>query len=421
MRHKEGKDNMKLHRFLAMLLAIVLGFGGVLSQRPAIAAEKTTKNYLLLVEQTKGDWIAYDNAVHVTANGKAMVPAQLMARALGFLYEEYTKKVTQFSITKTEFNKNTYSEGDKAYVYQSSKSKSTQKKATSAALNRKNIYYCEVNTLSTLCHVSYFSGDAIKQYKKYGNVDGVYCISNVSKTKSIPNYKKVVTPYSQPWYKTFIDLNKKEPGETELYGVTFKARDRFLQTYETIDDLEGKRFPGYQAMKDKAKEYSEAYRKANKIKDNAIGYQLTVDTNQDFTYEKSTDTYFQAVSIRRERINHEDYWSINFSMQFRDNEADLNALKALCYFISSTPETLYNVITYDLFTESVLPAVPGIRIGREDENLIGILGREYGDFIIFVDEEMATGNSVDKNREYVYPDLPFTYYMGVSYYVKERN
>lgn len=412
---------MKSHRLLAFLLAMAVVFGGLLPVKQVSAAETKSKNYLILVEQTKGDWIAYDNIVRVTTAGKAMVPAQLMARALGYLYEDYARKVQQFALAKTEYNKNVYSVGDKNYIYQSGKTKSLKKEATAAAMNSNNVYYCEVNTLNTLCYVAYFSGNSIKQYKKYGDVDGIYCISTVSKAKSVPEYNKVYTPFSQLWYKTYVDLNVDEPGQTDLYGVNFKARDRFLQSYETSEDTDGKIFPVYRAMTNKAKVYTAAYRKANKIKADEIGYQLTVNTNMNFTYQKATYDYFQAFSIHNARINNEDYWLFNITMQFRDTEADLNSLKALCYFISSTPETLYNVITYDLFTESVLPGVPGVRFGRDDENLIGELSREYGDFEIFVDENMATGYYQDKNGEYIYPDSPFSYYMGITYYVKQAD
>jgi hypothetical protein len=251
-------------------------------------------------------------------------------------------------------------------------------------------------------------------------VDGVICFSAVKKTKNLPKYNKVYTPYSQLWYKTFENLEVKEPGETELYGVTFTARDHFLEVYETRDGLDGKYFPVYQAMKDKAAEYTKAYREANKVKTTVSELQLTVGGNSTFAYDKETNYFLHAILVQSETINNEDYYVINISQQFKQTEADLYSLKALCYYISSTPETLYNVITYDLFEYPVVPGIPGLKNGSVGEEWVGEIGREYGDFAICVNEGLNVDTILDKYRD-LYPGLPVSYLSGNSYYVKKAD
>jgi hypothetical protein len=384
----------------------------------AEASTKSDKKYLILVEQTVGHWIAYDNLAILSSENKPMVSAEMMARALGYLYEEHTNTVKQFVLTKTTNVGNTYTIGKKYYTNKSGKAKTKIETKGPAAIDINNLYYCEASSLGKLCNYTYFSKDSIKDYTKVAGVDGVLCFSTVKNTKSLPNYKKVVTPYSQLWYKTFVDLKVGEPGKTELYGVTFTARDHLLESYEIKDDLDGKRSPVYQAMKDKALEYTTAYRKANNINTTISEYQLTVGGYCAFAYEKETHYFMHAISLNSITINNEDYWTINVVQHFGDNEADLNSLKALCYFISNTPETLYNVIVYDLFEYPVVPGIPGVRYGRVGEKWLSVIGREYGDFTISVKEDLSV-DALSGGDGGLHPWLPSI--SGNSYYVKKAD
>lgn len=215
---------------LLFVLAILLH--NMMDAELVEAAGKSEKKYLILVEQAEGHWIAYDNLVHVSSEGKPMVSAEMIARALGYLYEENTN-AKQFVLSKTSNVSNTYTIGKKYYTTQSGNKNSKIKTTNTAAIDINNFYYCEPSTLGKLCYYTYFSKDTIKNYNKVAGVDGVLCFSVVKNIKSPPNYKKVMTPYFQLWYKTFKDLNVKEPGKSELYGVTFTARDHFLEYYET--------------------------------------------------------------------------------------------------------------------------------------------------------------------------------------------
>jgi hypothetical protein len=360
--------NKTRNRIITIILLLVIVLNSLTHAVNVKAATTSNKKYLILVEQTKGHWIAYDNLVRIY-DGKPMISAEIMARALGYLYETHTNSTKQFVLTKTNNISNTYTVGRKYYTYQSGKTKQKLTTKNVAAVSINNLYFCEPKSLAKLCNYSYFSGNDIKSYKKYSNISGIYCFSTVSKTKTLPKYNKVYTPYSQLWYKTFVDLNVEEKDSVELYGITFPRRENFLEVYQTKEDIDGNRFPEFQAMKDLSVEYTEAYRKANKIKTTGNGsFELVVDRNLTFAYLKETYTFFNAFSVYDHKINGEDYWSININTQFQPVEADLNALKAVCYFISSTPETLYNVITYDLYEFPVVPGIPGIEnacVGEE--------------------------------------------------------
>lgn len=406
------------NRIITILILLIIVLNGTNDTKDVKAATSSNKKYLVLVEQTEGHWIAYDNLVRIS-NGKPMVSAEIMARALGYLYETHTNTSSQFVITKTNNVSNTYTIGKKYYNYQSGKTKTKITTKNSVAVTINNLYYCEPESLGKLCYYSYFNGDAIKSYKKYDDIDGVFCFSAVKKTKALPKYNKVYTPLSQLWYKTFVDLNVKERDSTTIYGVTFPRRNHFLEAYETKEDIDGKRFPVYQAMKDKSVEYTEAYRKENNIKVSSNGsFELVVDRNNTFAYLKETYTFFQAFSVQEEKINGEYYWMISMTSQFQPVEADLNALKAICYFISSTPETLYNVITYDLFKFPVVPGMPGLRNARVGDAWIGELSRAYGDFTICVTENMDVNTYTGKDKN-IYPSDPF--FPTITYYIKKAN
>lgn len=408
---------MKRNRIIALLIMLTMLMHNMSFTDLAEASTKSDKKYLILVEQTGGNWIAYDNLAILSSENKPMVSAEMMARALGYLYEEHTNTAKQFILTKTTNVSNTYTIGKKYYNNKSGKTKTKIETKGTAAIDIDNLYYCEASTLGKLCNYTYFSKEAIKDYKKVAGVDGVLCFSTVKNTKSLPNYKKVVTPYSQLWYKTFVDLKVGESGKTELYGVTFTARDHMLESYEIKDDLDGKSFPVYQAMRDKAIEYTTAYRKANKINTTVSEYQLTVGGYSAFRYDKTTHYYMHAISLNSITINNEEYWTISVVQHFSDNEADLNSLKALCYFISSTPETLYNVIVYDLFEYPVVPGIPGVRHGRVGEEWLSVIGKEYGNFTISVMEGLnvdALGSIDTGGLSAGYPSIA-----GNCYYVKK--
>lgn len=384
-----------------------------------VNAATSNKKYLVLVEQTKGHWIAYDNLVRVF-DGKPMISAEIMARALGYLYEEHTYSTEQVILTKANNVKLTYTVGKKYYTYQNGKTKTKVTTKNKAAVKINNLHYCEPASLGKLCYYSYFSGDAIKSYKKYSDIAGIYCFSTVKKPTSLPKYNKVYTPYSQLWYKTHVDLNVKEYDSVELYGVTFPRRDHFLELYETRDDINRKSFPEFQAIQDKVKEYTEAYRKANNIKTSSNGsFELTADRNSTFAYLKETHTFFHAFSVVDDTINGEDYWVLNMNTQFQPVEADLNALKAVCYLISSTPETLYNVITYDLYEFPIVPGIPGLEGSNVGDEWIGVISREYGDFAIYIEEGLDVYTKLDTREKKIYPHVPFM--PGISYYIKKAN
>lgn len=405
-------------RLIAILLLLVMFFN-CSAHGINVKAASSAKKYLVLVEQTKGQWIAYDNLVTVS-DGKPMISAEIMARALGYLYKEHTYSTEQFILTKTNNVKLTYTVGKKYYNYQSGKTKTKITTKNKAAVKINNLHYCDPATLGKLCNYSYFSGDAIKPYKKYDNITGIYCFSTVKKTTSLPSYKKVYTPYSQLWYKTFVDLNVKEYDSVELYGVTFPRRDHFLELYETKDDINRKSFPEFQAIQDKVKEYTQAYRKVNNIKTTSSGsFELTADRNSTFAYLKETYTFFHAFSVIVDSINGEDYWVLSINTQFQPVEADLNALKAVCYLISSTPETLYNVITYDLYEFPVVPGIPGVEGSNVGDEWIGVLAREYGDFAIYVEEGLEVYTTLNTKNRNLYPHVPFM--PGLSYYIKKAK
>ncbi len=407
---------MRSKRFLSFLLAFTIAIVNLIPVNFAQGASKKTKNYLILVEQTAGHWVAYDNLVRLTPDGNLMVPAELLAMALGYLYQENTTSVETVTISKTTSVKNTYTIGKKDYTYQNGKSKIVKKTASVAATKYNDLFYCHLSTLMTLSHVSYFSGDSIAKYKEYGDVDGVYCFSNVKKASSVPNYNKVYTPYSQLWYKTFVNLNKKELDQTTLYGVTFYTRDHFLQSYEIGRDMNDNPSVLNKAMDEKAMEYTKAYRDANKITTDAWWDRLDVSTDGKFSYTKHTFPMLKADPIK---INNTEYWKIEVFVNLTDKEQDLNTLKALCYFISSTPETLYNVITYDLFTRPVVPGIPGIKHNSQyywtdlkRQNWIGVIGRQFGDFVISVAEVFDTSSGVTYDP---------TRYSSIVYYVKQAS
>ena len=407
---------MKRNRMIALLIILIMFLHNMSYSELAEASTKSNKNYLILVEQAEGHWIAYDNLVHVSSDGKPMVSAEMMARALGYLYQEHVNTAKQFVLTKKANVSNTYTIGKKYYTAQSGKTKTKVETKSIVAVDINNLYYCEPSTLNKLCYYTFFSGKSIAGYETVAGVDGVLCFSTVKSRKSLPDYKKVMTPYSQLWYKTFVDLNVKEPGKTEIYGVTFTARDHMLESYEIKYGLDKKKSPVYQAMQDKALEYTKAYRKANKINTTVSEYQLTVGGYSNFGYEKATHYFMHAISLNSVRINNEDYWTINVVQNFSDNEADLNSLKALCYFISSTPETLYNVIVYDLFEFPVVPGIPGVENGRVGEEWLGVIGREYGDFAISVKEGLNVHALSGRDRD-LFAGLPSI--STISYYVKK--
>jgi hypothetical protein len=398
-----------------MILTVMLVFICLMPAENTWSSAKQEKNFLILVEQTKGNWIAYDDLVHFNSEGDAVASAEILSMALGYYYEGHTSSKDYFTIEKTGKERNTYTIGSKKYTYQSGSSKVTKSSSSAAAVKRNNINYCRLETLKTLCDVSYFNGSSIKDYKKYNGIDGIYCLSTAGKISALPKVTKVKTPYYQDWYKTFVDLNVKEPGETKLYGVTFTARDHFLQKYE-IANLGNDKTALKISMDEKAKEYTKAYQTANNLKPEASGeYQLAViGAHADMAYNKSLFMSSQAITVNAERINNEDYWVIRVSMELTNKEYDLNSLKALCYFLSSTPETLYKVISYDLFQRSVVPAIPGIIVGSNHDELISEIGRQYGDFVIAVSEN-------DEYSGLNIADYWDSFFSQIIYYVKQAD
>jgi hypothetical protein len=350
---------MKLKKLLSLLLVLTF----LLSIFPDKQVQASSSTILVLIQNWKGDWIAYNDMTVKSPSGAIMVNARKFSDAMEYTFSG-AGFLKSFKIMKNQTSYNTYNKDNKAYTWQSSQ-KSVNKLADYKAYYSDNAeFFCHYKTLGTLCRCKYYGKSALKNYADQG-VSTVICYSN-KEISGLPDINKVKTVDDLTWVKTFVEFNIKEPLTTDIYGVTFTAPTRFMYPWEVNWD-EDKEFAALQAKQDEFKATYENGEKFGSGLDlsserltynydcfySSLVYNLYVDNHVDSSFESADDDFYYNIHIARKL-----YIPVK------------NILKAICYKISSTPETLYQVILYDHETKAFLSSKEW---------------KQYGDFEITVD------------------------------------
>lgn len=168
----------------------------------------------------------------------------------------------------------------------------------------------------------------------------------------LPDIKKVKNDAGLTCNDTFVSFDDiKEPGVAEIFGLTFKAPESFVNTKYLYWDND----PEFIDIKSRFNEIV-SYNGLATLEFDGLKLKATFNSmSYSFDYD------FEASG------GGEKNPGFTIIIEKSLNETKRQLLKAVCYKISSTPETLYNVIVYDYNKEAFLPEYDC---------------RYYGDFII---------------------------------------
>lgn len=143
-----------------------------------------------------------------------------------------------------------------------------------------------------------------------------------------------LSPIGQKLNITFDDV--EETGEAKIFGLTFSAPESFFNPLLMYwkDD------PEFQDIQGRFKQI--------------VSYNSLANIEFEGRTMKSTfDALMYSFDNDLVVIGGTRGYSIRLRYSLKKEKKDL--LKAICYKISSTPETLYNVIVYDYAKEAFLP------------------------------------------------------------------
>lgn len=315
-----------------ILITMAISFFPVTSE-----AKIVKNNKLVLIERWDGNWYAYESMIDDKAKGY-MIDLKSFATFMDYDYwYNYSDDTVTIAKSKNRFN--TYKINQKKYVYQSSKSKKVNKEAKYKTYYNEdnNRYYVHATTLGNLCNYKYFEGkDKTGKYGKKGFTN-IVCFSNKGKITKLPDIKKVKNDVGYTWNDTFVSFDHvKEPVETKIFGLDFKATKSFTNgnLFYWEDDTE------FLDIQSRFKEI--------------VSYNSLANMN--FEENKMSSTFNSDMySFDHDLVV--DGWENTFSIKIKYslNDTKKQLLKAICYKISSTPETLYNVIVYDYTKEAFIP------------------------------------------------------------------
>lgn len=214
-------------------------------------SNQKAKNYLVLIDQGNGTYLAYKDIAFVTAKDKIMVKAKPLAEALGLSYESTSGKLGKKGCVLSLGNKkNVYTKNLKTFYYYNNNKKHV-KLAKYKQIEYQSYYAVHYATLSTLVNYNYFNTSKNKEYKNLG-YQAVIVYSRYSKTKSLPDTKKVLNlgSYHEPEEKLttvkltpsifsnqangtayFVEANYATPNSSEKLILDLSEVLNAFQTY----------------------------------------------------------------------------------------------------------------------------------------------------------------------------------------------
>lgn len=304
------------------------------------SAKVTQSNKLVLIERWDGNWYAYETLAEPDAKG-FMIELKTFAYLMGYDFW-YTYEDNTVTLAKSKNRFITYKLNENKYTYQASSNKKTTKEAKYKTYcdysGYYDLYYAHATTLGNLCYYKYFEGkDKTGEYGKLG-FTSILCFSDKGKINKLPDIKKVKNDVGFTWKDTFISFDDiKEPGETEIFGLTFKAPEEFANGNLIYWDED----PEIVDIQSRFKEIVPR----NSLANIEIDYYNVLKCNfNSFAYSFYYDLKASGGS-----------GGFSITIDSSLNDAKKQMLKAICYKISTTPETLYNVIVYDYAKEAFIP------------------------------------------------------------------
>jgi hypothetical protein len=172
------------------------------------------KNYLVLIGQSNGTYIAQDNIAFVTDKDSVMVKVKPLAEALGLTYKNsigyWRKRGISLSLDK---DKNVYTRNSKTYYfydYNSNTQKTTIDKRTAeykhTVYQNSNAVHCA--SLSTLVNYQYYDTSSTVDYSSLG-YRGVVVYSRYNSINGLPSLSLVTNLQGNPNVPTDVTINLK--------------------------------------------------------------------------------------------------------------------------------------------------------------------------------------------------------------------
>lgn len=216
-------------RILSIFLFVVMAVN--LLPVTTSAAQIVKSKKLVLIQRWDGNWYAFETLVDEDEKG-FMIDLKTFSYFMGYDCW-YTYSDNTITVAKSKDRFITYKLNQKKYTYQSNSSKKVTKEAKYKAYYDKDhkIYYVHATTLGNLCNYKYFEGkDKTAEYGKKG-FTRIVCFSDKRKITMLPDIKKVKNDAGLTWNDTFVSFDDiKEPGVAEIFGLTFKAPESFVNT-----------------------------------------------------------------------------------------------------------------------------------------------------------------------------------------------
>lgn len=320
-------------KILAIFFIIIMA----VNLYPVKTSAKTQSKRLVLIERWDGNWYAYESLAEPDENG-FMIDLKSFAYYMGYdIWYTYADNTVTLAKSKNRFI--TYKINQKKYTYQANSNKKTTKEAKYKTYSdiTNTSYYAHATTLGDLCYYKYFEGkDKTGEYGKLG-FTSIVCFSDKGKITKLPDIKKVKNDVGFIWKDTFVSFdNIEEPGETEIFGLTFKAPEEFADGRLLNWDKD----PEIKDIQSRFKEI---------VKYNSLA-NIEIES---YNYLKCCfDALMFSFDYDLKVSGGSGGFSILISYSLKEEKKQM--LKAICYKISSTPETLYNVIVHDYSKEAFL-------------------------------------------------------------------
>lgn len=182
---------MKQNRFLYSAILYITIFALMVNLAPvgqSYAAQK--KTYLVLIEQSNGDFKAYDDLTILAEDKHIMVKAKPLAKALGLGYSN-TNGSKKGCILSLGNKKNIYTRNSKTYYYNGGNGSNMKKTAfyKQSLVSSYNVIHYE--TLNTLVYHKYFYAQSFSSYRGLGYT-GIIVYSKYNKVMQLPDISKII-------------------------------------------------------------------------------------------------------------------------------------------------------------------------------------------------------------------------------------
>jgi hypothetical protein len=169
-------------------------------------------DYLVLVAQSDGSYIAYDDIAFVTGNNYVMVKAKPAATALGMTYRTISGNKNKKGLTLTlGQDSNLYTRNSTTYYFLDYNVQTQQTSKTKLYAQYKQMVYEKYNavhcaSLSTLVNYQYYDTSAVSDYLKLG-YRGVVVYSRYAAITKLPPITSIVN------FSGYIAINNPGNGQ----------------------------------------------------------------------------------------------------------------------------------------------------------------------------------------------------------------